>query len=101
MSYRIVVAAEARAQLDDLYDFIAASASSKTALRFTTAILDQLDSLRTFPNLGTARDDILPRLRTIGFRKRVTIAFVVEAPAVLILGIFYGGRDFEAALRDE
>ena len=47
------------------------------------------------------RDDVLPGLRTIGFRKRVTIAFVVEAAAVLVVGIFYGGQDFESLLGDE
>ena len=34
-----------------------------------------------------------------GFERRVTIAFVVTEAAVLIEGIFYGGRDFEAAFR--
>jgi hypothetical protein len=32
--------------------------------------------------------------------RRVTIAFVVTEAAVLIEGIFYGGRDFEATFRD-
>ncbi len=65
------------------------------------AILDQLASLQTFPNPGVARDDILPRLRTIGFPRRVTIAFVVEPTEMLIIGIFYGGQDFETALTVE
>ena len=38
-------------------------------------------------------------LRVTGFERRVTIAFVVTADAVLIEGIFYGGRDFEAEFR--
>jgi plasmid stabilization system protein ParE len=101
LSRRIVVSPEARAQLDDLYDYIAAAASPATALRFNNAILDQLDSLRDFPNVGTLRDDILAGLRTLGFRRRVTIAFVVEATEVLVIGIFYGGQDFEAILRDD
>jgi len=40
-----------------------------------------------------------PGPRTIGFRRRVTIAFAVEADTVMIIGIFYGGQDFEAALQ--
>ena len=101
MSHKIVVSDEARAQLDDLYDYIAAAASPDTALRFNSAILDQLESLRDFPNVGTPRDDILAGLRTIGFRRRVTIAFVVEATEVLVVGVFYGGQDFEAILGDD
>jgi toxin ParE1/3/4 len=101
VSHNIVVSNEARAQLDDLYDYIAAATSSATALRFTNAILDQLESPRDFPNVGTTRDDILAGLRTIGFRRRVTIAFVVEPTEVLVVGIYYGGQDFEAVLRDD
>jgi toxin ParE1/3/4 len=39
-------------------------------------------------------------LRVTGFERRVTFAFIVTAEAVLIEGIFYGGRDFEAKFRD-
>ena len=101
MSRKIVVSAEASKQLGDLYDYIAAAASPPTALRFTDAILDQLEKLRDFPNVGSSREDILPGLRTIGYRRRVTIAFVVEPTEVLVVGIFYGGQDFEAVLRDD
>jgi hypothetical protein len=31
----------------------------------------------------------------------VTIAFVVEQLDVVVIGIFYGGRDFETLLKDE
>ena len=48
---------------------------------------------------GMVRDDLLPGLRVTGFERRVTIAFVVTEAAVLIEGIFYGGRDFEGTLR--
>ena len=101
MRRAIVLSNEARAQLDDLYDYIAEAASSDTALRFTSALLDQLETLRDFPNVGTQRDDILPGLRTFGFRRRVTIAFVIEPNEVLIVGLFYGGQDFEGVLKDD
>ena len=101
MSHGIIVSPEARAQLDVLYDYVAAAASPITALRFNEAILDHIDKFREFPNRGASRDDILPGLRTIGFRKRVTIAFVVEPTEVVVVGIFYGGQDFEAILRED
>ena len=71
------------------------------AARFTAAILDRLAALETFPDLGVAREDIRPGLRTLGFRRRVTIAFAVRRTDLLVVGIFYGGQDFEAALKDE
>ena len=101
MKRKIVVSSEARAQLDHLYDYIAMAASPNTALKFTDAILGELGSLQDFPIRGVSREDILPGLRTMGFRRRVTIAFVVEPAQVLVVGIFYGGQDFEAVLKDE
>lgn len=101
MRRKIVVSVEARAQLERLYDDIATAASPTTALRFTDAILDELRSLEDFPHRGASREDILPGLRTVGFRRRVTIAFVVEPAEVLVVGVFYGGQDFEAVLKDE
>jgi toxin ParE1/3/4 len=57
----------------------------------------QCESLKIFPVRGTQRDDIRAGLRVIGFRKRVSIAFEVTGNIVTILGVFYGGQDFEAA----
>jgi plasmid stabilization system protein ParE len=45
------------------------------------------------------RSDILPRLRLVGYRRRATIAFIVQSDAVMILRIFQRGRD--VALDDE
>ena len=47
---------------------------------------------------GMARDDLRPGLRVVGFRRRVTIAFAITEETVEILGIYYGGRDYEALL---
>jgi len=99
VSHRLVLAPEAREQLDDLYDYIAGEASPAAARQFTDAIVDRLDLLRDFPNVGAPRDDVLPGLRTLGFRRRVTIAYVVEPAQVLVLGVYYGGQDFETILR--
>ncbi len=101
MSHGIVVSPEASAQLDALYDYVAAASSHRIALKFNNDILNWIERLGDFPNRGTARADILPGLRTIGFRKRVTIAFVVEDSTVVVVGVFYGGQDFAASLKEE
>ena len=47
------------------------------------------------------RDDIRPGLRITNYRGRVAIAFDVSGEQVSILGIFYGGQDYESILRDD
>lgn len=58
-----------------------------------------------FPRAGRARDDIRPGMRTATFKKRTLIAYEVDESSgelvVNILGVFHGGQDWEAALRDE
>jgi len=51
------------------------------------------------PHRGNLRDDIRPGLRVTHYRKRTVIAFAVEAKQVYIIGIYYGGQDFESALQ--
>ncbi len=101
MAHDVVITPEARGQLEDIYDYIADAASPGTALRFTDGIIDHLARLADYPRIGTSRDDIRQGLRTLIHRRRVTIAFVVEDAAVIIIGFFYAGRDLEAVLRDE
>lgn len=47
------------------------------------------------PLIGVARDDLRPGLRIIGFRGRAVIVFNVRDETVVILGVYYGGRDYE------
>ena len=72
----------------------------RSADGYVGRIVDFCNGLSTFPLRGTQRDDLLSGLRVTGFERRVTIAFIVTAEEVLIEGIFYGGRDFEAEFRD-
>ena len=48
-----------------------------------------------------SRDDVRPGLRITGYRKRVLIAYAVDAEALSIIGIFYGGQDYETLLQEE
>jgi toxin ParE1/3/4 len=69
------------------------------AERYTAAIVEHCLAFSTFPHRGTRRDDIRPGLRTVGYRRRATIALEVTADTVNILGVYCGGQDFEADLR--
>jgi len=41
---------------------------------------------------------VRPGLRITNYKKRAVIAFHVEAEVVSIIGVFYGGRNYETIL---
>jgi len=100
--YTVVFTPRAARQLDDLYTYIADRSGESRADSFVSGLVADCLSLSTFPERGTNRDDIRPNLRTKGYKRRVTIAFSVDAVAniVAIHGVFYGGQDFEQVLSD-
>ncbi len=53
-----------------------------------------------FPLRGVARGDVRPGLRLTHHKGRTAIAYAVDEAAqmVSIIGVFYGGQDYEAAL---
>ena len=85
----------------ELRRYITREAGLTVSRAFTDAIVERCESLAIFPDRGAPRDDLRPGLRTLGFRRRVTIAYAVGADVVTILAVFYGGQDFEAVLRGD
>lgn len=74
------------------------AASPKIAEHYTAAIIVHCEGLQDFPHRSTLRDDVRPGLRMTNYKKRAIIAFTVDAKWVSIIGIYYGGRDYESAL---
>ena len=99
--YRVVFSPESEEQLARLEGYIAAAASPTIAANYTDAIITYCESLCIFPLRGTKRDDIRPGLRITNYRGRTVIAFEVSGDTVSIIGVFYGGQDYEARLRRE
>ncbi|MBV5300146.1 MAG: type II toxin-antitoxin system RelE/ParE family toxin [Rhodoferax sp.] len=98
MIYQVVFAPVALAQLEALYRHIAQVASPDIAQRYTSAIVSYCETLQKFPQRGTRRDDIRPGLRITNYKGRAVIAFEVGVELVSIVGVFYGGQDFESDL---
>ena len=98
MAYAVVFTPEAEEQLAVLYRYVAAAASPEIAERFTGAIVTHCETLRTFPHIGICREDIRPGLRITNYKGRTVIAFAVDAKRVTIVGVFYGGQDYETVL---
>lgn len=44
------------------------------------------------------RDATRPGLRLVPYRSSAEVAFVVDGEQVWIIGVFYGGQDYESAL---
>ena len=100
MTHQVVFTPEAEAQIVALYRYIAAAASPAIAVRYTEDIVSCCESLQMFPHRGTRRDDLRPGLRITNYKKRAVIAFDVDEKRVSILGVFYGGQDYETILQD-
>jgi toxin ParE1/3/4 len=96
---QVIFTPVAERHIDNLHRYITKQSGEGRADAFVSRIVNYCNTLATLPQRGTRRDDLIPGLRTIGFERRVTIAFIVTAKEVLIEGIYYGGRDYEAAYR--
>lgn len=101
MARKVYFRPRAEADLVALFDYIASHAGERVAQGYLDRIEAACMALATFPERGTRRPDIMPGLRTIGFERRVTIAFRVLRVRVEIVAIAYGGRDFESELSEE
>ncbi len=97
--FRISFRPSAGADLVGLYDHIADVAGEEAAGVYIDRIEASCRALESFPQRGTKRDDIRPGLRTMGFERRATIVFQVKRTEVVIIRVFYGGQDYERALR--
>lgn len=103
MSYSVRFAPEALAQLAAIEQYIGDAGSPLTAMRYVDAIIDYCEGLVTFPERCRKRDDLFPGLRFTNYRGSVVIAYLLDAPSevVTVVGIYYGGQDYESALREE
>lgn len=101
MTHSVVFRPEAEADLIELYRYIVDTSGTARAGAYITRIEAACMGLAVFPERGTRRDDIAPGLRTLGFERRVTIAFRVLDHTVEVVTIAYAGRNFESGLRED
>ena len=90
----VKISEDANLDLIDLYDWIANAAGPDTAISYIERLESYCIGFDLASERGTPRDDVRTGLRIVGFERRVTIAFMVEEKRVVILRIFYGGRDW-------
>jgi toxin ParE1/3/4 len=100
--YQVVIEPEAVDDIAQIKSMIASGASAVTANRFEDRLMKHLAGFSTAPMRGTRRTSTRPGLRTIGWKRMLTIVFRVDVTAskVFVLAIYYRGRDVAAALQD-
>lgn len=100
--YNVIFSSVAEHQLDDLFFYIAENGGGQhIAENFVGGIHQFCMKLANFPNRGTRRESAdIPNLHTLPYKRRVVIAFTVDEATALvtILGVFYGGQDYERHL---
>lgn len=100
-SHRVELGRYAVRHLNELWDYVARKHSAQAANQLILQLVDFCNTLSDFPERGQTRDDIHPGLRIYGYKRRAVIAFTVTGPVVEILGVYYGGRDYEPLLREQ
>lgn len=91
MTYPVVFDIAAEGDLTELYDYLLPRAGESDAAAYVNDIIDYCVFLSTFPERGT-RSERSPGLRTVGFRRKATMAFRVKGDVITVMRIFYGGR---------
>lgn len=90
---RVVFTARAARHVERLHRWIAANSYPDRADEYASRLVAFCRGLAASPHRGTRRDDLFPGLRTVGFERRVAVAFTVEGDVVLIRAVAYAGRD--------
>lgn len=97
--YEVTVDRTVYVKLAHQRGYIVQQAGESVADRYIARLVDYFRGLATFPERGHSRPDILPGLHIIGFGRSANIAIVVESAAVSVVGVYFGGEDYESALR--
>ena len=101
--YDVYLMPDAIKDLETIYSYIAEkSGFPERAWGYVEKLRQKCHELETAPLRGQQRDDLLPNLRVAPIDKKAVAAFLVDEKkqAVLILNIFYGGRDYEALMSE-
>lgn len=101
--YDVYLMPDAIKDLEGIYGHIAdKSGFPERAWAYVEKLRQKCRELETAPLCGRQRNDLMQNLRVAPIDTKAVVAFIVneEKRAVLILNIFYGGRDNEALMTE-
>lgn len=99
MTHKVAMSVRATRQVRRIHDYIADHASPAIAEGFIKELLDYCYGFDLFPVRGVARDDIRPGARMVGFKRKASIAFTVDADTVTVIAVFYRGENPDEILK--
>lgn len=97
MTRALIFTGEAQADLDEIFDFIAAD-NPRRARTYVEDIRQACRHLCQTPLIGIERADLRPGLRVLPLWRRVVIAYELSSDTLLVLRVFTGGRDYETIM---
>ncbi|SDZ17201.1 type II toxin-antitoxin system RelE/ParE family toxin [Nitrosomonas sp. Nm58] len=103
-NYDVYLTPGAIKDLTNIYDYISKKSDlPEVAWAYIEKLRHKCNSLKTLPVIGQKRDDLRKNLRIIAIDKNAVAAFEVneDKQIVIILNIFYGGRDYETIMGKE
>ena len=98
MPHKLIITPRAKKHLRDIFLFLNKNAGFSIASNYIIQIENRLEKLKLFPCVGSLNSDIIPNLRSFGFKKKVLIAFEVLDDLIIIHAILYGRQDLHKAL---
>jgi len=99
--YDVYLMPDAVKDLEDIYNYISdQSGFPARAWDYIEKLRQKCHELETAPLRGQQRNDLMKNLRVTPLDKKAVAAFMVDEKkqAVIILNIFYGGRDYETLM---
>jgi toxin ParE1/3/4 len=91
---------KAASDLAQLWDRISEGSSEEIADRFIDRLLEDFQLLADFPQLGKARDNLKPGMRSLA-HQRYLIFYLETKEGIDIARVIYGGRDLLALFADD
>jgi toxin ParE1/3/4 len=91
---------KAEVDLLEIWDFIFQGSNIERADAFVDRILATCNTLETFPEMGKARANLAPKLRSIT-EGNYLIFYQPTSKGIDIVRVLHGARDLEALLEDD
>ncbi len=100
MTRELVFTPAARADLEDIFHFIATD-NPRRARSYIAEIEKTCRGLCDMPEMGAAKPHLRVGLRVLAYKRRIVIAYELPPGRIDVLRVFSAGQDYEAIMSGE